>query len=76
MYDHATLADIQKRLEKRWVIRPDEIETLLKMAIEMLRWKEGANAKVPATADAQVDAANAKKLADMYRDYQKKAFGP
>ncbi len=41
MYDHATLADIQHRLSKGWVIRNDETATLLKMAVELLRMKEG-----------------------------------
>ncbi len=54
MYDHATLADIQKRLEKGWVIRKDETATLIKMASELLRWREGANAK-PAAATAWVE---------------------
>ena len=43
-YDRATLADIEYRLGKGWVIRPDENRTLLNMAIDLLKLKESAPA--------------------------------
>ena len=44
-YDSATLDDIATRLTKGWKIRVDEMETLLRMARELVDMKQGANAK-------------------------------
>ncbi len=40
MYDSKTLADIQMRIAKGWVIRRDEMAMLLKMAVELASLKE------------------------------------
>ena len=44
-YDIATLNDIQKRLNRGWVIRKDEMQTLINMAHAHLRSKGAVNAK-------------------------------
>ena len=44
-YDIATLNDIQKRLNKGWVIRKDEMQTLINMAHAHLRSQQAVNVK-------------------------------
>ncbi len=46
MYDSKTLADIQMRIAKGWVIRRDEMAMLLRMAQELVSIKEGKPASL------------------------------
>ncbi len=53
MYDSKTLADIQMRIAKGWVIRRDEMAMLLKMAQELVSVREGGKPADPATQQLQ-----------------------